>query len=82
MTDFNYATLTSLYIFKKTVECKLPFLRLCHQELTASAKTLDFTIQPNLMPSLLRTNLGHKNISKVEEILSHRMKGYKQMNVE
>ena len=27
LTDFNYATLTSLYIFQKTVECKLPLLR-------------------------------------------------------
>ena len=27
LTDFNYATLTSPYIFQKTVECKLPLLR-------------------------------------------------------
>ena len=26
LTDFNYATLTSPYIFQKTVECKLPLL--------------------------------------------------------
>ena len=26
LTDFNYATLTSPYIFEKTVECKLPLL--------------------------------------------------------
>ena len=30
---------------------------------------------------LLRVYLGHRNISSVEEILSHRMKGYKQINV-
>ena len=27
LTDFNYATLTSPYIFQKTVECKLILLR-------------------------------------------------------
>ena len=27
LTDFNYATLTSPYIFQKTVECKLPLMR-------------------------------------------------------
>ena len=27
LTDFNYATLTSPYIFQKTVECKLLLLR-------------------------------------------------------
>ena len=27
LTDFNYATLTSPYIFQKTVECKLHLLR-------------------------------------------------------
>ena len=27
LTDFNYATLTSLYIFQKTVVCKIPLLR-------------------------------------------------------
>ena len=27
LTDFNYATLTSPYIFQKTVECKLPLLQ-------------------------------------------------------
>ena len=27
LTDFNYATLTSPYIFQKTVDCKLPLLR-------------------------------------------------------
>ena len=27
LTDFNYATLTSPYIFQTTVECKLPLLR-------------------------------------------------------
>ena len=27
LTNFNYAALTSLNIFQKTVECKLPLLR-------------------------------------------------------
>ena len=27
LTDFNYATLTSPYIFQKTFKCKLPLLR-------------------------------------------------------
>ena len=27
LTDFNYATLTSPYIFQKNVECKLPLLQ-------------------------------------------------------
>ena len=27
LTDFNYATLTSSYIFQNTVVCKLPVLR-------------------------------------------------------
>ena len=27
LTDLNYATLTSPYIFQKTVECKLPLRR-------------------------------------------------------
>ena len=27
LTDFNYATLTSPYIFQNSVECKLPLLR-------------------------------------------------------
>ena len=27
LKDFNYATLISPYIFKKTVDCKLPLLR-------------------------------------------------------
>ena len=36
LTDLNYATLTPLYIFQKTVECKLYLLRLCHHELALS----------------------------------------------
>ena len=59
LTDLNYTTLTSIYIFQKTVECKLPLLRLCHHELTSSAKTKVLTAQPNLMTLLLRINLGH-----------------------
>ena len=59
LTDLNYATLTSLYIFQKTVECKLPLLQLCHHELASSAKTLALSVQPNLTMLLLRINLGH-----------------------
>ena len=59
LTEFNYATLTTLYIFQKTVECKLLSLRLCHYELTSSAKALVLTVQSNLMTLLLRINLGH-----------------------
>ena len=47
-----YATLTSFYIFQKTMECKLPLLRLCHHGLASSAKTLVLTVQPNLMTLL------------------------------
>ena len=50
LTDFNYATLTSLYIFQKTVDCK---------QLTSLAKTLVLTAQPSLMTLLLRLDLGH-----------------------
>ena len=71
---------TSLYIFQKTVVCKIPLLRLCHYKLASSAKTLLLTVQPNLMTLLLRINLGHWNISLVEEILSQ-MKRYKEINV-
>ena len=56
LTDLNYTTLTSLYNFQKTVECKLPLLRLCYHELASSAKTL---VRSNLMTLLLRINLGH-----------------------
>ena len=59
LTDFNYATLTSLYSFQKTVEYKLHLLRLCQHELASSAKALVLTVQPNLMMLLLRINLGH-----------------------
>ena len=59
LTDFNYATLTSLDIFQKTVECKLTLLRLCHHKLTSSFKTLILTVQPNLMTLLLRIHSGH-----------------------
>ena len=44
LTDFNYATLTSPYIFQRTVECKLPLLRYCHHELASSANTLVLTV--------------------------------------
>ena len=39
LMDYNYAKLPSLYIFQKTVGCKLPLLRFCHHELTSLAKT-------------------------------------------
>ena len=45
LTDFNYATLNSPYIFRKTVECKLPLLRYCHHELASSANTLVLIVQ-------------------------------------
>ena len=47
LTDLNYATLTSLYIFQKTVDGKLPLLRLCHHELVSSANTSVLIIQLN-----------------------------------
>ena len=54
LADFNYVTLTLLYIFQKTVECKLPLLRLCRVELTPSVKTVVLSVQPNRMTLLLR----------------------------
>ena len=59
LTGFNNATLTSLYIFQKTVECKPPLLRLCHHELASSAKTLILTVHPNLRTLQLIINLGN-----------------------
>ena len=38
LMDFKYATLTFLYIFQKTVDCKLPLLRWCHHELISISK--------------------------------------------
>ena len=49
LTNFNYMTLTSLYIFQKTVDCKLPLLRWCHHELVSSANTSVLIAQLNLM---------------------------------
>ena len=48
LTDFKYATLTSLYIFYKTVECNLPLIQWCHHELVSSEKTLVFIVQLHL----------------------------------
>ena len=62
---------------QKTVECNLPLFQLCHHELVSSENTLVLIVQRNLMTLLLCINLIHWSISKVEEILSHRMKGYK-----
>ena len=62
LTDFNYATLTSSYIFQKTVECKLPLLRLYHHELASSANTLVLIVQLNWTTLLAPYEFSHLNI--------------------
>ena len=80
LTEFNFATVTTLYIFQKIIDCKLHLLWWLHHELVSSANTLVLIVQLNLMTLLLRINFGHWNISYVGEILSHQMKGYKQIS--
>ena len=48
LTDFNYATLTSPYIFQKTVKYKLPLLRYCHHELAFFSKHFSFNFTTKL----------------------------------
>ena len=63
LTDFNYATLTSPYIFQRTVECKLPLLRKCHHELASSANTFVLTVQLNWTVLFAPYEFSHLNIS-------------------
>ena len=47
LTDLNYATLTSLDIFQKTVDFKLPLVRLCHHQFLSAANTSVLIVQLN-----------------------------------
>ena len=62
LTDFNYATLTSPYIFQKTVECKLPLFRCCHHELASSANTLVLIVKLNWTTLFASYEFSHFNI--------------------
>ena len=63
LTDFNYATLTSPYIFQKTVEYKLPLRRQYHHELASSANTLVLNAQLNWTTLFVSYEFSHLNIS-------------------
>ena len=80
LTDFNYATLASLYIFQITVVCKIPLLRWCHPKLASSANNLVLIVQLNWTTLFAPYEFSHLNISLVEEILSYWLKGYTQIN--
>ena len=63
LTDFNYATLTSLNIFQKTAVCKISFLREYHPELASSANALDLNVQLNWTTLFVPYEFSHLNIS-------------------
>ena len=57
LKDFKNAKRTSLYIFQKAVDCKLPLLRRCHLELASSVKIFVLIVQLNSTKLLRRMNL-------------------------
>ena len=59
LTDFNFTALTSLYNFQKTVECKLPLLRLCHHELASSTKNFSTSKSDDVTASYKLRSLKH-----------------------